>query len=134
MGTETDIKMDKSDKNNGINVNQPEDEEVMIVDVPLDEDEKRDEGVVHSNMSIKERAEKARREIDEAVDDTMEYLITKTEENQNKESSGKRKRDSSEEERVEPVKKKVTLTTLSSKPGDDAAPPLTKKKAVLTTL
>ena len=138
----TEIKADHhSDKDNGININQ-EDEEVMIVDVPLDEDEKRDQGVIHSNMSIKEKAELARREIEEAVDDTMEYLITKTEEaaeNQNKEKSVKRKRESSEEEKVEPVKKKVTLTTLTSKPGeskvkDDAAPALVKKKAVLTTL
>ena len=138
----TEIKADHhSDKDNGININQ-EDEEVMIVDVPLDEDEKRDQGVIHSNMSIKEKAELARREIEEAVDDTMEYLITKTEEaaeNQNKEKSVKRKRESSEEEKVEPVKKKVTLTTLTGKPGeskvkDDAAPALVKKKAVLTTL
>ena len=154
--TETEIKVDGSDKNNGINVNQQEDEEVMIVDVPLDEDEKRDSAIVHSNMSIKEKAEKARRELEEAVDDTMEYLITKTEESQNKEKSGKRKRDSSEEEKVEPLKKKVTLTTLttskpdeqkaeddapptkknvtSTKSNNDAAPPPTKKKAVLTTL
>ena len=141
-GNCTEIKADHhSDKDNGININQ-EDEEVMIVDVPLDEDEKRDQGVIHSNMSIKEKAELARREIEEAVDDTMEYLITKTEEaaeNQNKEKSVKRKRESCEEEKVEPVKKKVTLTTLTSKPGeskvkDDAAPALVKKKAVLTTL
>ena len=154
--TEPEIKVDGSDKNNGINVNQEEDEEVMIVDVPLDEDEKRDSTVVHYNMSIKEKAEKARRELEEAVDDTMEYLITKTEESQNKEKAGKRKRDSSEEEKVEPLKKKVTLTTLTtSKPdkqkaeddapptkknvtstnsNNNAAPPPTKKKAVLTTL
>ena len=133
---------DQKGRDNGININQ-EDEEVMIVDVPLDEDEKRDSGVVHSNMSIKEKAEFARREIEEAVDDTMEYLITKTEEaaeKHNGEKSGKRKRESSEEEKVEPVKKKVTLTTLTSKPGgdvkvkDDTGPPPTKKKAVLTTL
>jgi len=133
---------DQTGRDNGVNINQ-EDEEVMIVDVPLDEDEKRDSGVVHSNMSIKEKAEFARREIEEAVDDTMEYLITKTEEaaeKHNGEKSGKRKRESSEEEKVEPVKKKVTLTTLTSKPGgdvkvkDDTGPPPTKKKAVLTTL
>ena len=133
---------DQKGRDNGVNINQ-EDEEVMIVDVPLDEDEKRDSGVVHSNMSIKEKAEFARREIEEAVDDTMEYLITKTEEaaeKHNGEKSGKRKRESSEEEKVEPVKKKVTMTTLTSKPGgdvkvkDDTGPPPTKKKAVLTTL
>ena len=119
-----------------------QDEEVMIVDVPLDEDEKRDLGIVHSNMSIKEKAEMTRREIEEAVDDTMEYLITKTEEaveKQNDEKSVKRKRESSEEEKVEPVKKKVTLTTLMQVDGelklnDDKVSPPTKKKAILTKI
>merc|ERR1719284_2240634 len=84
----------------------------MIVDVPLDEDEKLDKDLVHSNMSIKEKAEKARRELEEAVDDTMEYLITKTEEaaeKQNKGESAKRKRESSEEVEEVPTKKKVTI-------------------------
>ena len=133
-------KGDTTENDEGININQ-ENEEVMIVDVPLDEDEKLDKDLVHSNMSIKEKAEKARRELEEAVDDTMEYLITKTEEateKQNKGESAKRKRESSEEVEV-PTKKKVALTMVtSSKPGDlkakdDTKPPI-KKKAVLTTL
>ena len=133
-------KMGETTKNNkDVNVHQ-EDEEVMIVDVPLDEDERRDEGIVHSNMSIKEKAEKARRELLEAVDDTMEFLITKTEEaaeKESKEKSTKRKRESSEE-KVAPVKKKVALTTLTNKAAnlkekEDPQPP-TKKKVVLTTL
>merc|ERR1712129_446044 len=127
-------------------INIDGEDEVMIVDVAMDEEDKQDEKVVssHQNLNIKEKAEKARKEVQDAVDDTMEFLVTKTEEAVKgkpngkeqtfeskdthktihskdgalaKETTGKRKVGELDDLK-DPVKKKVCLTTLTSKVPD----------------
>merc|ERR1719319_689975 len=112
----------------------------MIVDVAMDEEDKQDEKVVssHQNLNIKEKAEKARKEVQDAVDDTMGFLVTKTEEAVKGKPNGKE----------QTVESKDTHKTIHSKDGalakettgkrkvgelDDLKDPV-KKKVCLTTL
>ena len=91
-------------------------EEGVVVIDPLKPEEKQSSNIVHASLNIKEKLAKERKDLEDAVEETMEHLISETEKAQEKEGSescGKRK---AEEEAEIPVKKKACLTLIGEVP------------------